>query len=52
MAKKIDKDMMVVTMYIPRTWHDKLLIHAGQRSMSCNKIYRESLKFYIEIKNL
>lgn len=52
MAKRIDKDMMVVTMYIPRTWHEKLLIHAAQRSMTRNEIYRESLKFYIEIKNL
>lgn len=52
MAKRIDKDMMVVTMYIPRTWHTKLLIHACSRSMTLNEIYRESLKFYIEIKNL
>lgn len=50
-TKKAKEPMMIVTMYLPRHWNSRISEFATQKNRSRNEVYRDCVKFFIDIKD-
>lgn len=51
MKKKEPKESMIVTIYLPRVWNDRISSYAVAKDRSRNEVYRDAIKFFIDIKD-